>query len=688
MYCKNVGAKRADILRKELGVETAMDLLQCYPYKYTDRSRFYRIADIEDEQTSVQIKGEILDWHTIGVGKAQRLSATFTDGTHTIELVWFRGVQYVKLAKGVPYLLFGKPSRFNHEYNFVHPELTPLSKVTPEMTQGFEPDYTTTERMKNHGLNSKALRVIIAGLMPQVQQGVPETLGSDVIARFHLMGRTEALQQIHFPTNSALAQKARERFKFEELFYIQLQLLRRLKHNEQTEGYAMPIVGKQFHHFYRECLPFELTEAQKRVVREIQADLKSGKQMNRLLQGDVGSGKTVVALLTMLLAIDNGYQACIMAPTEILANQHYATIKRMLNKTSVRVELLTGSTTKKQRVPLHEALRNGQIDILIGTHALIEDEVQFANLGFCIIDEQHRFGVAQRAKLWSKNIRPPHVLVMTATPIPRTLAMTVYGDLHISIINELPPGRKPVHTLHYSIERKQSVYRFMREQIEIGRQIYVVFPLIKENDKLELKDLESGYNELVEAFPNYRISMVHGQMKAKDKEAQMQRFISGETQILVATTVIEVGVDVPNASVMIIENAERFGLSQLHQLRGRVGRGAEQSYCLLLTRLELSKETRQRIDVMVATNDGFRIAEADLQLRGPGDLDGTLQSGLPFDLKIASLATDGQILSLARQAAESILDQDPGLEDEYNRIYKRRLDLLRLTAAVHWGEIS
>ncbi|MBQ9522554.1 MAG: ATP-dependent DNA helicase RecG [Paludibacteraceae bacterium] len=688
MYCKNVGAKRADILRKELGVETAMDLLQCYPYKYTDRSRFYRIADIEDEQTSVQIKGEILDWHTIGVGKAQRLSATFTDGTHTIELVWFRGVQYVKLAKGVPYLLFGKPSRFNHEYNFVHPELTPLSKVTPEMTQGFEPDYTTTERMKNHGLNSKALRVIIAGLMPQVQQGVPETLGSDVIARFHLMGRTEALQQIHFPTNSALAQKARERFKFEELFYIQLQLLRRLKHNEQTEGYAMPIVGKQFHHFYRECLPFELTEAQKRVVREIQADLKSGKQMNRLLQGDVGSGKTVVALLTMLLAIDNGYQACIMAPTEILANQHYATIKRMLNKTSVRVELLTGSTTKKQRVPLHEALRNGQIDILIGTHALIEDEVQFANLGFCIIDEQHRFGVAQRAKLWSKNVRPPHVLVMTATPIPRTLAMTVYGDLHISIINELPPGRKPVHTLHYSIERKQSVYRFMREQIEIGRQIYVVFPLIKENDKLELKDLESGYNELVEAFPNYRISMVHGQMKAKDKEAQMQRFISGETQILVATTVIEVGVDVPNASVMIIENAERFGLSQLHQLRGRVGRGAEQSYCLLLTRLELSKETRQRIDVMVATNDGFRIAEADLQLRGPGDLDGTLQSGLPFDLKIASLATDGQILSLARQAAESILDQDPGLEDEYNRIYKRRLDLLRLTAAVHWGEIS
>lgn len=688
MYCKNVGAKRADILRKELGVETAMDLLQCYPYKYTDRSRFYRIADIEDEQTSVQIKGEILDWHTIGVGKAQRLSATFTDGTHTIELVWFRGVQYVKLAKGVPYLLFGKPSRFNHEYNFVHPELTPLSKVTPEMTQGFEPDYTTTERMKNHGLNSKALRVIIAGLMPQVQQGVPETLGSDVIARFHLMGRTEALQQIHFPTNSALAQKARERFKFEELFYIQLQLLRRLKHNEQTEGYAMPIVGKQFHYFYRECLPFELTEAQKRVVREIQADLKSGKQMNRLLQGDVGSGKTVVALLTMLLAIDNGYQACIMAPTEILANQHYATIKRMLNKTSVRVELLTGSTTKKQRVPLHEALRNGQIDILIGTHALIEDEVQFANLGFCIIDEQHRFGVAQRAKLWSKNVRPPHVLVMTATPIPRTLAMTVYGDLHISIINELPPGRKPVHTLHYSIERKQSVYRFMRDQIEIGRQIYVVFPLIKENDKLELKDLENGYNELVEAFPNYRISMVHGQMKAKDKEAQMQRFISGETQILVATTVIEVGVDVPNASVMIIENAERFGLSQLHQLRGRVGRGAEQSYCLLLTRLELSKETRQRIDVMVATNDGFRIAEADLQLRGPGDLDGTLQSGLPFDLKIASLATDGQILSLARQAAESILDQDPGLEDEYNRIYKRRLDLLRLTAAVHWGEIS
>ena len=593
----------------------------------------------------------------------------------------------MKLEKGIQYLLFGKPSRFNHQYNFVHPELTPMSKVKPEMTQGLEPYYNTTERMKNAGLNSKAMRQIIAALMPDLRHGVADTIGGDILQKYHLMGLTEALLNIHFPKDTPTMQKARERLKFEELFYIQLQILRQMKRRENNAGFVMPIVGRKFNQFYKECLPFPLTNAQKRVVREIQADLKSGKQMNRLLQGDVGSGKTLVALLIALLAADNGYQSCIMAPTEILANQHMETLSRMLQGTDVRVALLTGSTTKAQRVPIHEGLRNGTIDILVGTHALIEDEVQFANLGLCIVDEQHRFGVAQRAKLWSKNVRPPHVLVMTATPIPRTLAMTVYGDLQVSVIDELPPGRKPVQTFHYSILRRASVNQFIEKQVSLGRQIYVVYPLIKENPKMELHDVQNGYNELCETFPNYRISMVHGQMKAKDKDEQMRRFVAGETQILVATTVIEVGVNVPNASVMIIENAERFGLSQLHQLRGRVGRGADQSYCVLLTRMELSSDTRKKMDIMVATNDGFRIAEADLQLRGPGDLEGTQQSGLPFDLKIASLSTDGQVLELARQAAKDILDADPQLEDEYNRIYKRRLDTLRQTV-VNWGEIS
>ena len=686
-YCKGVGTKRADTLRKELHIETALDMLRVYPYKYTDRSRFYKIHEIEDEDTAVQIVGEVLEWHTIGSGKGQRLSATFTDGLHQIELVWFRGVQYVKLEKRTPYLLFGKPSRFNHQYNFVHPELTPMSKVTPQMTQGLEPDYTTTDKMKACGLNSKGVRTIIAGLMPQLKTGVPETIGQDVLDRYHLMGLTEALVNVHFPKDTATMQKARERLKFEELFFVQLQIIKKKKRHEQNIGFQMPIVGKRFNRFYRECLPFELTNAQKRVIREIQSDMKSGHQMNRLLQGDVGSGKTLVALLCALLAADNGYQTCIMAPTEILANQHFQTLSAMLPPDIASIVLLTGSTTKKQREPLHEALRDGRINILIGTHALIEDEVQFANLGLVIIDEQHRFGVAQRAKLWNKNLQPPHILVMTATPIPRTLAMTFYGDLHVSVIDELPPGRKPVHTLHYSIQRKASINKFITKQVEEGRQIYVVFPLIKENEKMDLLDLQNGFNELCETFPNYRISMVHGQMKAKDKDEQMRRFVSGETQILVATTVIEVGVNVPNASVMIIENAERFGLSQLHQLRGRVGRGADQSYCLLLTKLELTKETRKRMEIMVATNDGFRIAEADLQLRGAGDIEGTRQSGMPFDLKIANLSTDGQILELARKAAGEILDADPQLSDEYNRIYKRQLDRMRQTGE-NWGEIS
>lgn len=686
-FCKGVGAKRADILRKELGVKSALDMLYQFPYKYIDRSRFYFIHEIDDEDTYVQIIGHITEWHTIGTGATARLSATFTDGRHTIELVWFKGIKYLKLERNVQYLLFGKPSRFNHQYNFVHPELTPMAKVKPEMTQGLEPYYNTSEGMKRAGLNSKAIRNITAELMPLLRQnGVRETLGIDLIEQQHLMPLSEALANIHFPKDYIAMQKARERLKFEELFYIQLQILRQMKRREQNEGFRMPIVGKAFHEQYN-SLPFPLTNAQKRVLREIQTDLKSAKQMNRLLQGDVGSGKTIVALLTALLAVDNGYQACIMAPTEILANQHYETIIQLLGALDVNCQLLTGSTTTKQRLPLHEQLRNGEIDILIGTHALIEKDVQFANLGLCIIDEQHRFGVAQRAKLWEKNVRPPHVLVMTATPIPRTLAMTVYGDLHVSIIDELPPGRKPVHTLHYNIERRTTINQFITQQIDLGRQVYVVYPLIQENEKLDLQDLQNGYNRLCESFPNYRISMVHGQMRAKDKDEQMQRFAKGETQILVATTVIEVGVNVPNASVMIIENAERFGLSQLHQLRGRVGRGAEQSYCLLLTKFEISKDTRKRMDIMVATNDGFRIAEADLQLRGPGDLEGTQQSGLPFELHIASLTHDGQILEIARQAALSILDADPLLDEMHNRIYKQRLDLLRQTI-VNWGEIS
>ena len=686
-YCKGVGAKRADILRKELGVKSALNMLYQFPYKYIDRSRFYFIHEIEDEDTYVQIIGHITEWHTIGAGAAQRLSATFTDGRHTIELVWFKGIKYIKLERNVQYLLFGKPSRFNHQYNFVHPELTPMSKVKPEMTQGLEPYYNTTEGMKRAGLNSKAVRNITAELVSQLRQnGVRETLGIDIIEQHHLMSLSEALAQVHFPKDHISMQKARERLKFEELFYIQLQILRQMKRREQNEGFRMPIVGKAFHAQYN-VLPFPLTNAQKRVLREIQTDLKSGKQMNRLLQGDVGSGKTIVALLAALLAVDNGYQACIMAPTEILANQHYETITKLLKDSIVSCQLLTGSTTTKQRQSLHEQLRNGEINILIGTHALIEKEVQFANLGLCIIDEQHRFGVAQRAKLWEKNIRPPHVLVMTATPIPRTLAMTVYGDLHVSIIDELPPGRKPVQTLHYNIERRVTINQFITQQIELGRQVYVVYPLIQENEKLDLQDLQNGYNLLCQTFPNYRISMVHGQMRGKDKDEQMARFAKGDTQILVATTVIEVGVNVPNASVMIIENAERFGLSQLHQLRGRVGRGADQSYCLLLTKLEISKDTRKRMDIMVATNDGFRIAEADLQLRGPGDLEGTQQSGLPFDLHIASLTHDGQILEIARQTALAILDADPLLEEMHNRIYKQRLDHLRQTV-VNWGEIS
>lgn len=686
VYCKGVGAKRADILRKELGVQTALDMLRQYPFKYIDRSKFYKIAEIEDDETYVQIVGEVTEWHTIGVGKAQRLSAQFSDGTHLIELVWFKGVQYVKLQKGVQYLLFGKPTRFNHQYNFVHPELTPMAQVKPEMTQGLEPYYNTTERMKKAGINSRVIRTIIAGLMPDLAMGVPDTIGADVLQHYHLPGLTEALQNIHFPKDTPAMQRAKERLKFEELFYIQLQILRQMKRREQNAGFPMPIVGRNFNAMYQ-GLPFPLTNAQKRVIREIHTDLKSGKQMNRLLQGDVGSGKTLVALMTMLIALDNGYQACIMAPTEILAEQHLATIREFLGDMDIRVELLTGIVKGKKRKAVLEGLMDGSVNILVGTHAVIEDTVQFLRLGLVVVDEQHRFGVAQRAKLWNKSQNPPHVLVMTATPIPRTLAMTIYGDLDVSVIDQLPPGRKPVVTLHKYNNQTTSLYSGIRQQIKEGRQVYIVFPLIKESEKLDLQNLEEGFETLKEVFPEYRLSKVHGKMKAAEKEEEMQKFVKGETQILVATTVIEVGVNVPNASVMVILNAERFGLSQLHQLRGRVGRGASQSYCILVSKPQLSDETRKRINIMCDTNDGFLIAEADLKLRGPGDLEGTQQSGMAFDLKIADIARDGQIVQLAREEAQKIIDGDPNCDKTENSMLWQRLAALRKTN-INWSAIS
>ena len=694
-YVPGVGTRRAELLKKELGVSTAMDMLYIFPYKYIDRSRFYMISDIEDEDTFVQIRGRLLSMQSIGVGKKERLSVQFSDGRDTIELLWFSSaIKYIKpkLKADTTYILFGKPtfSKYSHQYEFIHPDLELESQHSQGEYLGLEPYYNTTEKMKNSMLNTKAIRKIMQNLMPMVRMGIPETIGSDILQRYGLMNLTESLQNVHFPTSNQLKERARSRLKFEELFYIQLHILRSANRKIlYSEQYKMPIVGKYFNDFYYHHLPFELTNAQKRVITEIRNDMLSGQQMNRLLQGDVGSGKTLVALMVALIAADNHAQTCIMAPTEILANQHFTTITKMLEGTGVNVALLTGSTTKKQRTILHERLTNGDIHILIGTHALIEDNVQFKHLGLAIIDEQHRFGVKQRSKLWDKEELSPHILVMTATPIPRTLAMTVYGDLQVSVIDELPPGRKPIMTVHYNISQHAKINNFIVQQIELGRQIYVVYPLITENKKLELLDLENGYQYFCTNFPQYEVCMVHGQMRAQDKDAQMQRFISGECKIMVATTVIEVGVNVPNASVMIIENAERFGLSQLHQLRGRVGRGADQSYCILMTNQELSRDTAKRMKIMTETNDGFRIAEADLQLRGPGDLEGTQQSGLPFELHIASLATDGEILNLARQAAKEILADDPTLEQHKNNIYIQQLKRLRpATQRTDWGEIS
>jgi ATP-dependent DNA helicase RecG len=672
-YMASVGTKRAELLAKELGIVTIEDLLAHYPFKYIDRSRFYYLHEVTDTGTFYQVKGKILNFETRGEGHKQRLTATFTDGRTQTELVWFgaKAISFArqKLRLNTEYVLFGHPSLFNERLNFTHPELELPDALPPADAMGLQPYYNTTEKMKANFLNSKAIQKIMFNVVYELRQStVPETLPQQVLDKFHILDRKSAYANIHFPANSQILERARSRFKFEELFYVQLSILQQTSwRNKFVSGFVFNKIGNYFNTFYNYYLPFSLTDAQKRVVREIREDMCSGRQMNRLLQGDVGSGKTIVALLSMLIAADNGFQSALMAPTEILATQHYETLSALLEKMNINIALLKGATKKKEREKLHELLRNGTIHILTGTHALIEDDVKFQNLGLVIVDEQHRFGVAQRAKMWEKNERPPHVLVMTATPIPRTLAMTVYGDLSVSAIDELPPGRKPIQTYHYYENKRMAMNGFIEKQVRAGRQIYIVYPLIEESEKIDLQNLEEGFVYIKEMFPKYKISKIHGRMKAAEKDAEMQGFASGETQILVATTVIEVGVNVPNASVMIIENAERFGLAQLHQLRGRVGRGADQSYCILLTKFELSKDTRRRLEIMTQTNDGFRIAEADLQLRGPGDMEGTQQSGLPFDLRIANLATDSAILELARDCAAEILDADAELALPQNK---------------------
>ncbi len=687
---QGVGPKRAATLLAELGVRTIEDLITQFPYKYVDRSRFYNIGEANENMPHIQLKAQIVGFEKRGEGKAQRLVATITDGTGFMELVWFKGTKFVegKYRLNQPYIIFGKPQQYGKSLNIAHPEIDQLTEAKTAQIQGWQAHYNTTEKMKSSFINSAAMRKMIFTALSDTTLQIPETLPESMVKKYALMPRHEAIHAIHFPKNSKQLDEAQRRLKFEELFFIQLSIIRQTKLREQKyQGYIFGTIGENFNRFYQECLPFELTNAQKRVLKEIRTDLASGKQMNRLLQGDVGSGKTMVALMTALIAIDNGFQTCIMAPTEILATQHFQSIAEQTAKIGLNVRLLTGSTKKKERDIIAEELQNGTLQLLIGTHALIEDNVVFKNLGLVVIDEQHRFGVAQRAKLWSKNIQPPHILVMTATPIPRTLAMTIYGDLEVSVIDELPPGRKPIATYHYFDNKRVALNQFLKKQIDAGRQIYIVYPLIQESEKLDLKDLENGYQQVRETFPDYKISMVHGRMKPAEKEQAMQKFVSGETQIMVATTVIEVGVNVPNASVMVIENAERFGLSQLHQLRGRVGRGADQSYCILMSRYDLANDTRKRLQIMVDSTDGFVIAEADLNLRGPGDLDGTQQSGLPFDLKIANLARDGRILQAARTIAKEILETDPNLESEENKCLT--LQLAKLTKSViNWGAIS
>ena len=688
-YLSGVGPQKAAVLNKELEIYSLHDLLYYFPYKYVDRSRIYYIHEIDGNMPYIQLKGKILGFETFGEGRQRRLLAHFSDGTGVVDLVWFQGIKYVtnKYKLHEEYIVFGKPTVFNGIINVAHPDIdSPADLKLSSM--GLQPYYNTTEKMKRSFLNSHAIEKMMATVIGQIQEPLSETLSPKLIADHHLMSLTDALRNIHFPSNPELLRKAQYRLKFEELFYVQLNILRYAKDRQRKyRGYVFETVGEIFNTFYSKNLPFELTGAQKRVLREIRQDVGCGKQMNRLLQGDVGSGKTLVALMSMLMALDNGFQACMMAPTEILANQHYDTIRELLFGMDVRVELLTGSVKGKKREAILAGLLTGDVHILIGTHAVIEDTVNFASLGLAVIDEQHRFGVAQRARLWSKSVQPPHVLVMTATPIPRTLAMTLYGDLDVSVIDELPPGRKPIATIHQFDNRRESLYRSVRKQIEEGRQVYIVYPLIKESEKIDLKNLEEGYLHICEEFPDCKVCKVHGKMKPAEKDAQMQLFISGDAQIMVATTVIEVGVNVPNASVMIIENAERFGLSQLHQLRGRVGRGADQSYCILVTTYKLTEETRKRLEIMVRTNDGFEIAEADLKLRGPGDLEGTQQSGIAFDLKIADIARDGQLLQYVRTIAEEITDADPGGVLPENAILWQQLRALRKTN-VNWAAIS
>lgn len=688
-FLPSVGTKTKEILSKELGIRSYGDLLEYYPYKYVDRSKIFHISELTSDMPFVQLKGKILSYEEVDIGKRNKmLVAHFSDGYGVVDLVWFRSAQYIikSYKVGTEYIVFGKPSAYNGRFRFAHPDIDDASKLQiSEM--GMQPFYGLTENMKKRGYTSRSIERITRNLV-SILPPLPETLPDFIVNRLHLVSRDAALRMIHYPHSHQEMQKAQVRLKFEELFYVQLNILRYASDQRRKyRGYIFNRIGDIFNGFYAHHLPFELTGAQKRVMHEIRADMCSGRQMNRLLQGDVGSGKTLVALMTMLIALDNGYQACLMAPTEILAEQHLQTIRDFLQGMDIRVELLTGIVKGKKRKEILDGLATGDIQILIGTHAVIEDPVAFHRLGVAVIDEQHRFGVAQRAKLWAKSENPPHVLVMTATPIPRTLAMTIYGDLDVSVIDELPPGRKPIQTLHKFDNQLTSLYQSIRRQINLGRQVYIVFPLIKENEKIDLKNLEEGYETLKQAFPEFRLSKIHGRMKSAEKEAEMEQFVKGETQILVATTVIEVGVNVPNASVMVILDAQRFGLSQLHQLRGRVGRGCDQSYCILVTGYKLSEETRKRIDIMCDTNDGFRIAEADLKLRGPGDLEGTQQSGMAFDLKIADIARDGQIVQMAREEAQKIIEQDPECNKTENSMLWQRLAALRKTN-VNWAAIS
>ena len=695
-YLPGVGPKRKDLLQRELGIETYGDLLQYFPYKHVDRSKLYAVNELSTE-AFVQVKGRILSFEEYPMGPRKvRIVGHFTDGAGICDLVWFLPKKPKNFYQvNTEYIIFGKPTIYGGRYQFAHPEMDKADSLQlSEM--GMQPYYITTEKMKKAGLTSRSIEKLTKTLLKQIREPLPETLPPFIVNRLHFVSRDSAFRHIHYPKSADELSHATERLKFEELFYVQLNILRYAQDQRRKyRGYVFQHVGAIFNDFYNNHLPFPLTGAQKRVIREIRQDMGSGRQMNRLLQGDVGSGKTLVALMSMLIALDNGYQACIMAPTEILAEQHLATIRQFLGDMDIRVELLTGVVKGKKRKAVLQGIADGSVQILVGTHAVIEDPVQFLHLGFVVIDEQHRFGVAQRAKLWSKAPIPsggagggfPHVLVMTATPIPRTLAMTIYGDLDVSVIDELPPGRKPVYTVHKLDSQMTSLYQGIRKQIQQGRQVYIVYPLIQESEKIDLRNLEEGFETMCQVFPEFRLSKVHGKMKPADKEEEMQKFVRGETQILVATTVIEVGVNVPNASVMVILDAQRFGLSQLHQLRGRVGRGADQSYCILVTKPELAADTRKRIDIMCDTNDGFLIAEADLKLRGPGDLEGTQQSGMAFDLKIADIARDGQLVQLARDEAQKIVDDDPTCLKTENQLLWQRLAELRKTN-INWSAIS